>query len=132
MELARSLLVLGRIERRRKARKQARDALGRAQELAAQTGRLPAAETHVASIYRKLGVRTRAELAANYPRRRPEGGPDCFGQISAGRRLCSSTDTGTPARPAVPANIRASSGFALVLLSVASMTGRRDPPPPPS
>ena len=113
VELARSLLVLGRIERRRKARKQARDALNRARALAAGMGhrpllaeidgelprvaaaRLPTeltateqrvadliadgatnrdaaaalfvsvrtVETHVASIYRKLGVRTRAELA---------------------------------------------------------------------
>jgi len=112
-ELARSLLALGRIERRRKARKQARDALNRARALAARMGhrpllaeidgelprvaaaRLPTeltateqrvadliadgatnrdaatalfvsvrtVETHVASIYRKLGVRNRAELA---------------------------------------------------------------------
>jgi DNA-binding CsgD family transcriptional regulator len=113
VELARSLLVLGRIERRRKARKQSRDALNRARELAAAIGHRPllaeieqelpriaaartgagltaterrvadliatgatnrdaaaelfvsvrTVETHVASIYRKLGVRTRAELA---------------------------------------------------------------------
>ena len=112
-ELARSLLVLGQIERRRKARKQSRDALRRAYELAAQMGHQPlraqieremprvaaersgseltateqrvadliaagatnrdaaaalfvsvrTIETHVASIYRKLGVRTRVELA---------------------------------------------------------------------
>jgi len=112
-ELARSLLVLGQIERRRKARKQSRSALAQARELAAAMGhrlllaqieqelpRVAAArsaagltaaeqrvaalvaggatnrdaaaalfvsvrtvETHVASIYRKLGVRTRAELA---------------------------------------------------------------------
>jgi len=116
-ELARSLLVLGQIERRRKARSQSRDALRRARELAAEMGHQPlldqiqremprvaaersgaeltaterrvadliaggatnrdaaaalfvsvrTIETHVASIYRKLGVRTRAELA----RRRP-------------------------------------------------------------
>jgi DNA-binding CsgD family transcriptional regulator len=115
-ELARSLLVLGRIERRRKARKQSRDALRRAYELAAEIGHQPllaeierelprvaaersgteltaterrvadliaggatnrdaaaalfvsvrTIETHVASIYRKLGVRTRAELAQRH------------------------------------------------------------------
>jgi DNA-binding NarL/FixJ family response regulator len=113
LELARSLLVLGRIERRRKARRQSREALLRARDLAAQMGHQPllaeierelprvaaersgteltaterrvadliaggatnrdaaaalfvsvrTIETHVASIYRKLGVRTRAELA---------------------------------------------------------------------
>jgi DNA-binding CsgD family transcriptional regulator len=112
-ELARSLLVLGRIERRRKARRQSRDALVRAHQLATGMGHRPllaqieqelprvaaersgteltaterrvadliaagatnrdaaaalfvsvrTIETHVASIYRKLGVRTRAELA---------------------------------------------------------------------
>jgi DNA-binding NarL/FixJ family response regulator len=113
VELTRSLLALGRIERRRKARSQARSALARARDLAEQTGHRPllaeierelprvaaarsgteltaterrvaeliaggatnrdaaaalfvsvrTVETHVASIYRKLGVRTRAELA---------------------------------------------------------------------
>ena len=112
-ELARSLLALGRIERRRKGRRQARDALNRARALAAGMGHRPllaeidgelprvaaarsptgltateqrvadliadgatnrdaaaalfvsvrTVETHVASIYRKLGVRNRAELA---------------------------------------------------------------------
>jgi DNA-binding CsgD family transcriptional regulator len=112
-EHARSLLVLGQIERRRKARRQSRDALRRARELAAEMGHRPlldeierelprvaaqrsgdeltaterrvagliaagatnrdaaaalfvsvrTVETHVASIYHKLGVRTRAELA---------------------------------------------------------------------
>jgi DNA-binding NarL/FixJ family response regulator len=112
-ELARSLLVLGQIERRRKARQRSRAALHRARELAAEMGHRPllaqieremplvaaaragneltaaeqrvagliaagatnrdaaaalfvsvrTVETHVASIYRKLGVRTRAELA---------------------------------------------------------------------
>ena len=112
-EHARSLLVLGQIERRRKARQQSRDALRRAWELATEMGHRPlideierelprvaaersgseltaterrvadliaagatnkdaatalfvsvrTVETHVASIYRKLGVRTRAELA---------------------------------------------------------------------
>jgi DNA-binding NarL/FixJ family response regulator len=116
LELARSLLVLGQIERRRKARGQSRDALVRAGELAAQMGHRPllaaiekelprvaaqrsgteltaterrvadliaagttnrdaaaalfvsvrTIETHVASIYRKLGVRTRAELALRH------------------------------------------------------------------
>jgi DNA-binding CsgD family transcriptional regulator len=111
-ELARSLLVLGRIERRRKARRQARAALQRAWTLAEQMGHRPlqahlrqelprisparagdqltgaeqrvadqiatgatsqeaaaalfisvrTVETHVASIYRKLGLRTRSEL----------------------------------------------------------------------
>ena len=117
LELARSLLVLGQIERRRKARGQSRDALRRAYELAADMGHRPllaqieqempriaaersgaeltaterrvagliadgatnrdaaaalfvsvrTIETHVASIYRKLGVRTRAELARRLP-----------------------------------------------------------------
>jgi DNA-binding NarL/FixJ family response regulator len=112
-ELARSLVVLGQIERRRKARQRSREALRRAHELAAEMGHRPllaqierempmvaaaragndltaaeqrvagliaagatnkdaaaalfvsvrTVETHVASIYRKLGVRTRAELA---------------------------------------------------------------------
>ncbi|HEX4659437.1 MAG TPA: AAA family ATPase [Streptosporangiaceae bacterium] len=113
VELALSLLALGRIERRRKARSQSRGALSQARELAIQMGHRPllaeierelprvaaarsgteltaterrvaeliadgatnrdaaaalfvsvrTVETHVASIYRKLGVRTRAELA---------------------------------------------------------------------
>jgi DNA-binding CsgD family transcriptional regulator len=113
VELVRSLLAFGRIERRRKARKQSREALSQARELAAAMGHQPllaeieqelpriaaarsgteltateqrvaglvasgatnrdaaaelfvsvrTVETHVASIYRKLGVRTRAELA---------------------------------------------------------------------
>jgi DNA-binding CsgD family transcriptional regulator len=113
VELARSLLALGRIERRRKARQRSRDALTRAQKLATEIGHQPllaeierelprvaaarsgtgltateqrvadliasgatnrdaaatlfvsvrTVESHVASIYRKLGVRTRGELA---------------------------------------------------------------------
>ena len=112
VELARSLLVLGRVERRRKARKESHRVLERALQLATQCGHWPLAaqiehelprvaaarsgteltateqrvadlisegatnrdvaaalfisvrtvETHVASIYRKLGVRTRTEL----------------------------------------------------------------------
>jgi DNA-binding CsgD family transcriptional regulator len=112
LEVARSLLVLGQVERRRRVRGESRAALGRARELAAVMGHRPllaqverelppaaaprpgrtltAAEqrvadqiasgatsreaaaalfvsvrtvdTHVASIYRKLGVRTRSEL----------------------------------------------------------------------
>jgi DNA-binding CsgD family transcriptional regulator len=112
LELARSLLVLGRIERRRRARAQARDALRRAQALAHDMGHRPlqaeidrelsrvagarsdgelteaeqrvadqiaegatsqeaaaalfisvrTVETHVASIYQKLGIRSRSEL----------------------------------------------------------------------
>jgi DNA-binding CsgD family transcriptional regulator len=115
-ELARSLLVLGRIERRRKARKESRTALHRALELATECRHRPLAaqiehelprvaaarsgtdltateqrvasligggatnrevaaalfvsvrtvETHVASIYRKLGLRTRTELVRHY------------------------------------------------------------------
>ncbi len=111
-ELARSLLTLGRIERRRKARSQSRAALRRALNLATEMGHRPllaqledelpptaarrsgaeltpaeqrvadqiasgatsreaatalfisvrTVETHVVSIYRKLGVRTRTEL----------------------------------------------------------------------
>jgi DNA-binding CsgD family transcriptional regulator len=125
-ELARSLLVLGRIERRRKARKLSREALRRARELAAAMGHRPllaeieqelprvaaaragpeltaterrvadliatgatnrdaaaelfvsvrTIETHVASIYRKLGVRTRAELARRLAGQRAENKPD--------------------------------------------------------
>jgi DNA-binding CsgD family transcriptional regulator len=116
-ELARSLLVLGQVERRRRARRQSRDALRRAHELATAMGHRPllaqieqemprvaaersgteltvtekrvaeliaagatnrdaaaalfvsvrTVETHVAAIYRKLGVRTRAELARRLP-----------------------------------------------------------------
>jgi DNA-binding CsgD family transcriptional regulator len=116
VELARSLLALGQIERRLKARKQSRGALARAQALAREMGHKPlqaqidrelprvaaarsghdltateqrvaeliaagatnrdaaaalfvsvrTVETHVAAIYRKLGVRTRAELARRY------------------------------------------------------------------
>jgi DNA-binding CsgD family transcriptional regulator len=123
LELARSLLVLGRIERRRKARKQSRDALTRARELATKAGHRPllaqieqelpriaavrssteltaaeqrvadlivtgatnreaaaelfisvrTVETHVASIYRKLGVRTRAELVRKLASAQAEG-----------------------------------------------------------
>jgi DNA-binding CsgD family transcriptional regulator len=112
IELARSLLVLGHIERRLKARTEARAALRRAHDLAATIGHQPliaqinaelptsalpraetmltaaeqrvaeqiakgstnreaaaelflsvrTVETHVASIYRKLGVRTRSDL----------------------------------------------------------------------
>jgi DNA-binding CsgD family transcriptional regulator len=116
LELARSLLALGRIERRRRARKEARSALQRALQLATECGHRPLAaqiehelprlavtrsgsdltateqrvadlistgatnrdvaaalfvsvrtvETHVASIYRKLGVRTRIELIRHF------------------------------------------------------------------
>jgi DNA-binding NarL/FixJ family response regulator len=116
VELARSLLVLGQVERRRKSRSRSRDALVRVRELATQMGHRPllaavekelprvaaersgteltaterrvadliadgatnrgaaaalfvsvrTIETHVASIYRKLGVRTRAELARRH------------------------------------------------------------------
>jgi DNA-binding NarL/FixJ family response regulator len=121
LELARSLLVLGQVERRRKARSQSRDALRRAYQLATEIGHRPliaeierelpriaavrsgndltateqrvadliadgttnkdaaaalfvsvrTIETHVASIYRKLGVRTRAELARRWSARIP-------------------------------------------------------------
>jgi DNA-binding CsgD family transcriptional regulator len=112
LELVRSLLTLGRIERRQKARRSAREALTTAKTVVAAVGHAPleaavdeelsrvsaarsaddltttegkvaeliargatnreaaailfvsvrTIETHVASIYRKLGVRTRAEL----------------------------------------------------------------------
>jgi DNA-binding CsgD family transcriptional regulator len=125
VELARSLLALGRIERRRKARKQSREALVQARELAAAIGHQPllaeieqelpritaarsgteltateqrvaglvasgatnrdaaaelfvsvrTVETHVASIYRKLGVRTRAELARRLSAQLADSGP---------------------------------------------------------
>jgi DNA-binding CsgD family transcriptional regulator len=125
-ELARSLLVLGRIERRRKARRESRAALARARDLAAAMGHRPllaeierelpriaptrsghelttterrvadliargatnkdtaaalfisvrTVETHVASIYRKLGVRTRAELARQLARHPADTGPE--------------------------------------------------------
>ena len=117
LELARSLLVLGQVERRRKARGQSRDTLRRAHDLADEMGHRPllaqiarempriapersgreltgterkvaeliaagatnrdaaaalfvsvrTIETHVAAIYRKLGVRSRAELARQLP-----------------------------------------------------------------
>jgi DNA-binding CsgD family transcriptional regulator len=116
VELARSQLVLGRIERRRKARRESRRALHRALQIATECGHRPLAaqvehelprvaavrsgreltateqrvahlisagatnrevaaamfvsvrtvETHVASIYRKLGVRTRIELSRHF------------------------------------------------------------------
>jgi len=116
-ELARSLLVLGQVERRRRGRRQSRDALARAHDLAGAMGHQPllaligselprvaaarsgneltateqrvaeliavgatnrdaaatlfvsvrTVETHVASIYRKLGVRSRAGLAHRFP-----------------------------------------------------------------
>jgi DNA-binding CsgD family transcriptional regulator len=116
VELARSLLLLGRIERRRKARRESRSALHRALKIATECGHRPLAaqvehelprvaavrsgteltateervahlisegatnrevaaamfvsvrtvETHVASIYRKLGVRTRIELSRHF------------------------------------------------------------------
>jgi DNA-binding CsgD family transcriptional regulator len=125
VELARSLLTLGRIERRRRARKESRGALSGARKLAAQIGHRPllaeieqelprvvaarsgteltaterrvaeliadgasnrdaasalfvsvrTVETHVASIYRKLGVRTRAELARRIPAQQAGHGP---------------------------------------------------------
>jgi DNA-binding CsgD family transcriptional regulator len=121
VELARSLLVLGRIERRRRARRQARAALQRASTLAGEMGHRPlqaeirrelpriaaarsgdeltdaeqrvaeqvaagatnkdaaaalfisvrTVETHVAAIYRKLGVRTRSQLRHTLSARRP-------------------------------------------------------------
>jgi DNA-binding NarL/FixJ family response regulator len=117
-ELARSLLILGQVERRRRARRRSRGALGRAHDLAREMGHQPllalierelprvaaarsgpeltateqrvaeliaagatnrdaaaalfvsvrTVETHVASIYRKLGVRSRAELARRFPK----------------------------------------------------------------
>jgi len=123
VELARSLLVLGQIERRRKARGQARDALQRACALADEIGHQPllaeigrelprvaaarsgneltdaeqrvadqvaagatsqeaaaalfisvrTVETHIASIYRKLGVRTRSELRRTLSARSRQG-----------------------------------------------------------
>jgi DNA-binding NarL/FixJ family response regulator len=116
VELARSLLALGQIERRLKARKQSRGALARAHALAREMGHQPlqaqierelprvaaaragdeltateqrvadliaagatnrdaaaalfvsvrTVETHVAAIYRKLGIRSRAELARRH------------------------------------------------------------------
>jgi DNA-binding CsgD family transcriptional regulator len=116
-ELARSLLVLGQVERRRKARRQSRDALTRARDLARAMGHQPllalidqelprvtaaqadgeltaterrvaeliaagatnrdaaaalfvsvrTIETHAGSVYRKLGVRNRTELARRFP-----------------------------------------------------------------
>jgi DNA-binding CsgD family transcriptional regulator len=122
-ELAYSLLVLGRIERRRKARSQSRAALARARDIARGighqlllteiAGELPRAavprpsttlteaeqrvaqeiakgvtsreaaaelfisvrtvETHVASIYRKLGIRGRSELRRVLSQQNPAG-----------------------------------------------------------
>jgi DNA-binding CsgD family transcriptional regulator len=122
-ELPRSLLVLGRVERRRKARAECRAALQRARDLAALIGHRPllaqvtaelprataarsaqpgstlteaeervaaqiadgatsreaaarlyvsvrTIDTHIASIYRKLGITTRSELRRTLTRRR--------------------------------------------------------------
>jgi ATP/maltotriose-dependent transcriptional regulator MalT len=122
-ELPRSLLVLGRVERRRKARAECRAALERARDLAARIGHQPllaqvtaelprataarsaqpgstlteaeqrvaaqiaagatsreaaarlyvsvrTIDTHIASIYRKLGITTRSELRRTLARRR--------------------------------------------------------------
>jgi DNA-binding CsgD family transcriptional regulator len=122
-ELPRSLLVLGRVERRRKARAECRAALQRARDLAARIGHQPllaqvtaesprataarsaqtgptlteaeqrvaaqiaagatsreaaarlyvsvrTIDTHIASIYRKLGISTRSELRRTLTRRR--------------------------------------------------------------
>ena len=160
-ELARSLLVLGQIERRRKARTPSRDVLRRAHELAAGMGHRPllaeierelprvaaersgtgltaterrvadliaggatnrdaaaalfvsvrTVETHVASIYRKLGVRTRTELVRRWP-----------GSLAASPRLRSSTDTPPGRARRRGPDIRARSGFAPRLASVASRT----------
>lgn len=116
LELARSLLTLGRVERRRRARHRSRDALTRAQVLARGLGHRPllalveeellrvgaaraaggltateqrvaelvtggagnrdaaaamfvsvrTVETHIASVYRKLGVRDRSELRRRF------------------------------------------------------------------
>jgi len=150
-ELARSLLALGRIERRRKARRQSRDALSQARKLAAAIGHKPllaeieqelprvaaarsgteltateqrvadliaggatnreaaaalfvsvrTVETHVASIYRKLGVRTRAELA-----RKLSGAPG-NNELRAQSFLIA-TPQATPAQQRLPHPDRAS------------------------
>src|SRR5262249_6584322 len=62
LELARSLLVLGRIERRRKARSQSRDALLRAHQLATDMGHRPLLAEIEREMPRVAAKRSGAEL----------------------------------------------------------------------
>ena len=78
LELARSLLVLGQIERRRKARGQSRDALRRAHELATEMGHRPllAADRTGAAAGRGGTVRQRADRDRAAGRRPDRGRRD--------------------------------------------------------
>jgi DNA-binding CsgD family transcriptional regulator len=146
LELARSLLALGRIERRRKARRQSREALSRARKLAAAIGHQPllteierelprvaaarsgteltateqrvagliasgatnsdaaaalfvsvrTVETHVASIYRKLGVRTRAELARGFLKAGLPQGTEATYATSDGKTFINIVESDAP------------------------------------
>ena len=62
--MASSLLALGRIERRRKARRQSRDALGRARKLAAEIGHQPLLAEIERELPRVAAARSGTELTA--------------------------------------------------------------------
>ena len=64
VEAARSLLVLGRIQRRRRARKQSRDALNRSLVLASSIGHRPLIHEVESELERVASVRTGSELTA--------------------------------------------------------------------
>lgn len=61
-ELARSLAILGRIERRRKARARSRDALRRALDLAREIGHEPLLASISAELPRTVGARSGSDL----------------------------------------------------------------------
>jgi hypothetical protein len=63
-ELARSLLVVGRVERRRKARRQSRQALRRARELAAEMGYRPLLAQIKQEMPHMAAVRSDSDLTA--------------------------------------------------------------------
>ena len=64
VEAARSLLVLGRIQRRRRARKSSRDALNRSLALASSIGHRPLIDEVESELERVASVRTGSELTA--------------------------------------------------------------------
>src|SRR5262249_29513078 len=67
-DLARSLLALGRIERRRKARRQARNALVRASELATEIGHRPLSAEIERELPRIAAARSSGSLTATEQR----------------------------------------------------------------
>jgi DNA-binding NarL/FixJ family response regulator len=67
-ELVRSLLVLGQIQRRRKARRQASEALGRAHDLATTMGHQPLVAEIERELPRVAGLRSRSSLTATEQR----------------------------------------------------------------